>query len=70
MNLLYISYWGIEEGLTQATVIPHIKILSHYDATKKIILVTVERGGKSGTQFISDKTVHIPIRAGTFSLIL
>ena len=67
MNLLYISYWGIEEGLTQATVIPHIKILSHYDATKKIILVTVERGGKSGTQFISDKTVHIPIRAGTFS---
>ena len=41
MNLLYISYWGLDDPLTQATVLPNIRILkSHFE---KVYLATIER---------------------------
>jgi glycosyltransferase involved in cell wall biosynthesis len=63
MNLLIISYWGIQEGLTHSTVIPHIKILSQYDNIDRIILVTIERASMSQLRNISSKSEHIPIRS-------
>ncbi len=48
MNVLFISYWGLEEGLTQATVIPHLRILSEMKEVERIQFVTIERGTLPG----------------------
>jgi glycosyltransferase involved in cell wall biosynthesis len=61
MNILFISYWSINEGLTHSTVIPHIKILSQYDIIKKIILITLENSPIPQLKDISKKTYHIPV---------
>jgi len=66
MNLLFISYWGIHDGLTQSTVIPHIKILSQYDIIDKIILITIERESIPQSININEKTEHIPIPTNTY----
>ena len=68
MNILFISYWGIEEGLTQATVIPHVKILSEYDIIKNIILVTIERGSSVKFAKPLKKLLHIPIEASLLNV--
>lgn len=41
MTLLYISYWGIDDVLTKATVLPNLRILSRH--TDQIYLATIER---------------------------
>lgn len=43
MRLLYISYWGIDDALTSATVLPGIHILSRYFS--RTFLATIERHG-------------------------
>lgn len=43
MRLLYISYWGIDDALTSATVLPGIHILPRYFT--RIFLATIERHG-------------------------
>lgn len=43
MKILFLSYWGIGEGLTAATVFPHIKILADFDNIESVLLVTIER---------------------------
>lgn len=63
MNILFISYWSINEGLTSATVFPHIEILSSFPNIKKIFLVTIER--KKDYLFNNlpqdEKVNHIPL---------
>ena len=63
MNILFISYWGLDEGLTQSTVIPHIKILSEYEIVNKIFLITIERDFISQFEDTASKIKHIPIRS-------
>ena len=61
MNILFIGYWGINEGLTQATIVPHLKILSTFPTIKKIIFSSVERNEIIGPQNLSiPKTTHFP----------
>jgi glycosyltransferase involved in cell wall biosynthesis len=43
MVVLFLSYWGITDPLTVATVFPHLSILSQMQEIRKIILVTIER---------------------------
>lgn len=43
MRLIYLSYWGINEGLTKASVIPNIKMLEKFEQIEKIDLFTIER---------------------------
>ncbi|GEM_PF-6753269 len=43
MNILFLSYWGINEGLTAATVFPHLEILAGFSNIDKVLLVTIER---------------------------
>jgi len=68
MNLLFISYWGINEGLSQSTVIPNVKILSQNKSVNKVVLVTIERGKLPKPEYISDKTEHIPILSKSNSI--
>lgn len=63
-RILYIGYWGANEGLSQATVMPHVKILCAFEQVERVIYASVERTGD--TQFTlpdSPKLTHIPLRA-------
>lgn len=65
MNIIYISYWGILEGITESTVLPHIKILSEYPVIEKIFLITIERDNKGEVTTITDKSYHIPVQSNS-----
>ncbi len=43
MKVLFLSYWSLNDGLTQSTVIPHLKILAGFSHVEKIVFCTVER---------------------------
>lgn len=43
MNLLYLSYWGINDPLTVSTVYPHLKILREISSIDQITFCTIER---------------------------
>lgn len=63
MNILFLSYWGIHEGLTAATVFPHLDILADLQEVEKIILVTIERDFTYQKERLSfnEKTRHSPL---------
>lgn len=63
MNVLYISYWGINESLTDSTVFPHLKIAAEIPAVRSITLVTVERAAFENKNIDIQKTKHIPLIA-------
>lgn len=63
MNILYICYWGLNEGLTQSTVLPHLQILTASQQVNKIVLVTIERSMRESTLQpvkLTDKVVFSP----------
>ncbi len=70
MKVLFISYWGIQEGLSRATVVPHVKILSQFNDVKKIYLVSIEREQGIESEQLGDKINHIPIYSLSFTLSL
>ncbi len=70
MTVLFISYWGIKDGLTRSTVIPHVKILSEFNEIENIYLITVERGKRVAEEIIDPKIKHIPIFSRSFSFPL
>jgi hypothetical protein len=43
VKIFYISYWGLNEGLTVSTIFPNLKILSEDDRVDSIDFFTVER---------------------------
>ena len=49
MNLLYLSYWGINDGLTHSTVFPYLEIISSLPSIATITLVTIERDGEKAS---------------------
>lgn len=44
MRILFLSYWGLHDGLTTSTVFPHLRILQEREDVEAIRLVTIERG--------------------------
>ncbi len=54
MNILYLSYWGLGEGLTASTVFPHLKILAGFSNIEKVLLVTIERSEKYGNNILPE----------------
>lgn len=46
MKLLYLCMWGVEDGLTESTVFPHLEILARMENISKIYFVTHERESK------------------------
>ena len=69
MNILYLSYWGIDEGLTQSAILPHIEILEKYEEVEKIILVSIERKqNKIDFKSFSKKLEHYTLFTKGFSI--
>lgn len=44
--MMYLTMWGVEDGLTSSTVFPHLKILAGFKEIDNIFFYTFERGGK------------------------
>jgi glycosyltransferase involved in cell wall biosynthesis len=60
INVLYISYWGANEGITMATIIPHLKILSAMPEIEQIVFCSIERNESEFT-FKYNKIKHVPL---------
>lgn len=69
MNILFLCYWGLDEGLTQATVLPHVKMLASFPEVKNVILCTIERNELKGT-FSYEKTKHVPLLSIKYNSVL
>jgi len=63
MRVLFVSYWGLNEGLTAATVLPHLQILASIETIEQIIFCSIERGGKTiaAGSILHKKILHIPL---------
>ncbi|MCB9189495.1 MAG: glycosyltransferase [Flavobacteriales bacterium] len=61
MDILFISYWGVNEGLFQATVVPHLKVLLEINIVNKIDLISVERDTQNDTSINFEGVNHYPI---------
>jgi hypothetical protein len=61
MNILYVGYWGANEGLSQATINPHLIILSKNPEIKKIHYISIERNDRGPFLIPNDsKIIHHP----------
>jgi len=47
INVLYLGYWPARDPLTQAVIVPRLKILGQQEQIDKIIFCSIEREGKS-----------------------
>lgn len=61
MKLLFISYWGVDEGLTSATVLPHLKILSSFNSIETIVFCSIERHSSDIKKIGIDKVEYVPL---------
>lgn len=63
MNLLFIGYWPFHEGLTQATILPHLEVLANIPQIDRIVFTSIERNGIHVPHVFSNpKLLHIPLR--------
>lgn len=61
MNILFLGYWGFNEGLTQATILPHLKILSGFKNVENIYFCSIERTEDTDFDIDIPKVQHIPL---------
>lgn len=65
MNILFVGYWGIDDGLTSATILPHLEILNGFDEIETVFFCTIERDGREiQTKVLPAKVTHIPMQSG------
>jgi len=55
MNIIFLSYWGIDDDLTVSTVFPHLRLLQQMPQVHKIMLITVD-----ATQQVANSYVLTP----------
>jgi glycosyltransferase involved in cell wall biosynthesis len=69
MRILFLGYWGLNDGLTTSTVFPHLQILQERADVTAIRLVTIERGAEAQADlrfapgFKTDKISFEPLRS-------
>jgi glycosyltransferase involved in cell wall biosynthesis len=68
VHLLYLSYWGVDDGLTHATVFPHLEVLAGSPKIETLLFVTVERGpaGRFDEGLRQRGIRHLPLPASSF----
>ncbi|WP_424963351.1 glycosyltransferase [Ekhidna sp.] len=71
MNILFIGYWGANEGLSQATINPHLEILLDFKEVEKVIYVSLERNKSNSFNVPSSiKLDHIPLKSDNYRIRL
>jgi hypothetical protein len=73
MKIFYISYWGVNDGLSVSTSQPNLRLLAERETVERIYYFTVERQDSTAASFqpvalAIAKTVHIPIVSRSFFL--
>ncbi|MDO7846746.1 glycosyltransferase [Hymenobacter sp. M29] len=69
MRILFLSYWGLHDGLTTSTVFPHLRVLQNRADVQAVRLVTIERGPDAQADlsfapgFEADKISFEPLRS-------
>ncbi|SMD36462.1 Glycosyltransferase involved in cell wall bisynthesis [Reichenbachiella faecimaris] len=64
MKILFLGYWGANEGLSQATINPHLEILSKINKVHKIIYVSIERNRDVKFNIpVNSKIEHVPFNS-------
>ena len=51
MRILFLSYWGLHDGLTVSTTFPHLRLLQERPDVAAVRLVTIERGAEAQGEF-------------------
>lgn len=69
MTILFISYWGVNEGLSQATVLPHVEILANHPSIQKVILATIERESFTPPP-LPPNVIHLPLQSKSYHNVL
>ncbi len=65
INLLYLGYWSAHEGLSEATIFPHLQVLDNFPEVEKIIYVSIERSPDAKpVDWPIKKLNHIPYLSG------
>ncbi len=49
MNILYLGYWSVSDGLSESTIRPHLEVLDAIPEVDKIVYVSIERTLESVT---------------------
>lgn len=72
LNILFQSYWGAREGLTAATVYPHVRILAELPFVSAIWVCTIERDGLPPESAFPSipKTQHVQFRSRSVGINL
>jgi glycosyltransferase involved in cell wall biosynthesis len=71
LRLLYLGNWALNDGLTQATVLPHIRLLLHAEKLQHLVFVTIERNGQvpqTPSYLVSDKISYEPLVSRNMNL--
>ena len=62
MKILFLSYWGIDDGLTRSVIFPHLEYLIEKQIVKEIHFCTIEREtGKVFSNPFQKKIIHHPL---------
>ncbi len=71
MRIVYLGYWGANEGLSQATINPHLEILAGMDRVNEIHYISIERNiGGSYLVPENPKIFHHPFHSRNLSFRL
>jgi hypothetical protein len=71
MKILFLSYWGIDDGLTRSVIFPHLEYLIEKQIVKEIHFCTIEREtGKVFSNPFQKKIIHHPLFSKNIKLNL
>ena len=61
MNILFLGYWGANEGLSKSTIDPHLELLNGFEKIEKIVYCSIERTNESKFGQYPTKVEHVPL---------
>lgn len=64
-SIFYLGYWGVHDGLSTATVLPHLRLLSALPNIDRIVYCSIEREAFAPVRLDIDKVQHIPLLSGS-----
>ncbi len=70
VRLLYIGYWGLNDSLTESTILPHLQILAGIPQIQSITFCTIERGNETRSSTLPEKVRHLPLRSRNYRVNL
>lgn len=71
MNILYLGYWSVNDGLSEATIKPHLEILSSFSNVHSIVYVSIERSqDKVFCDWGIDKLIHLPFYSNNLPFLI